>query len=252
MILPEYHLASWSPSHPDFLSACRESVNYLPKYQKLAQELNINIIPGTICEPVDHVTKGESNDTTIQLRNIAYFIAAGTGAILSSYQKRNLWHPERPYLAASDSSAHLAFDTPLVRNDGQPLRAGLLICWDLAFPEAFRALVADGANVIFIPAWWHTTDLDEIGLNLNPDSERAFLENVTTARAFEGAVAVVFCNAGGLSGVSMPILGTPKRIPVGVSGMEVMDIDVDALRVAEENYKIRMDILNPSYHYGKP
>ena len=87
-------------------------------------------------------------------------------------------------------------------------------------------------------------------MKINPDSEQTFLESVTTARAFEGTVAVVFCNAGGLSGVSMPILGTPKRIPVGESRMEAMDIDLDVLRVAEENFKIRADMKTASWHYG--
>ena len=46
-------MTSWAPEHSEFVSACRESVAYLPKYQDLARELNINIIPGTICEAED-------------------------------------------------------------------------------------------------------------------------------------------------------------------------------------------------------
>lgn len=38
------------------------------------------------------------------------------------------------------------FDTPIGK-------VGLLICWDLAFPEAFRELVAKGAEVVIIPTF---------------------------------------------------------------------------------------------------
>lgn len=49
-ILPEYHLTSWVPQHKDFVLACAESEKFLPRYQALARELNISIVPGTICE----------------------------------------------------------------------------------------------------------------------------------------------------------------------------------------------------------
>lgn len=29
----------------------------------------------------------------------------------------------------------------------------MLICWDLAFPEAFRELIAQGAKIIIIPTF---------------------------------------------------------------------------------------------------
>jgi hypothetical protein len=29
----------------------------------------------------------------------------------------------------------------------------MLICWDLAFPEAFRELIADGAKIVIIPTF---------------------------------------------------------------------------------------------------
>jgi predicted amidohydrolase len=35
---------------------------------------------------------------------------------------------------------------------GTPVIAGLAVCYDLRFPELFRAMVSQGANLIFLPA----------------------------------------------------------------------------------------------------
>lgn len=263
-VLPEYHLTSWVPDHPDFIAACAESEAYLPRYQALARELNISIVPGTICEshpasahapPPPPTPIPTAQDGRKELRNMAHFVAAGTGELAGSYQKKNLWHPERPHLSPGRHEPHAAFDTPLRNADGSPVRAGLLVCWDLAFPEAFRALVADGAQVVIVPSFWLVTDVDEAGLALNPDSERVFLESAVVCRAFENTAAVVFCNKGGCSQVALPIVGKVKNeggkeLGLDEDGTVYAEVDLDVLRIAEENYKVREDIKGKGWHYG--
>ncbi|KAJ9132166.1 Nitrilase [Pleurostoma richardsiae] len=252
-VLPEYHLTSWAPEHPDFLASLSSCGDYLPKYQALARELNINIVPGTICEAHPASAGNSSNSSSPdgqqkaapdEIRNMAYFLAAGTGEVCGAYQKKNLWHPERPHLTSSGQSPHIAFDTPL------GVRAGLLVCWDLAFPEAFRELVADGAQLIVVPSFWHLTDVDPRGRALNPDCERLFLESALAARAFENTCAVAFCNSGGVSQVAMPILGALGKVGMEEERMSVVEVDFDVLRIAEENYRVREDMQREGWHYG--
>jgi hypothetical protein len=78
-------------------------VAYVPRYQTLARELSIYIVPGTIVKPVEPIMSpapGQyindkakaSRPLVTELRNMAYFITASTGDILSTYQKKNLWY----------------------------------------------------------------------------------------------------------------------------------------------------------------
>lgn len=79
------------------------------------------------------------------LYNTAYFIS-NDGSILGTYRKKNIWHPERAYLTSSTTDPHEVFDTPIGK-------VGLLICWDIAFPEAFRELIAHGAEIVVVPTY---------------------------------------------------------------------------------------------------
>lgn len=180
---------------------------------------------------------------------MAYFIAASTGDILSTYQKKNLWCLECGILTAGHNSAHKAFDVPL--SGGGTIRVGLLICWDLAFPEAFRELVADGAQLIVIPAYWHLTKLSPKILALNMNSEVVFLDSVTVARSYENTCAVAFCNAFGQSQVTMPILGSLGKLGVEKDDLIISEVDIEVLRVAEEHYKVRADLQGEGWHYSR-
>ncbi|KAF7591867.1 hypothetical protein BBP40_000909, partial [Aspergillus hancockii] len=202
------------------------------------------------------------------LYNTAYFIS-NTGEILGSYKKKNIWHPERPFLTSSGSDPHCVIETPLGK-------VGLLICWDLAFPEAFRELVSLGVGLVVVPTYWTKYDASPALLARNPDCEKLFLESTLTARCFENTCGVVFANVAGpaalpaadaadttvvgegggddggflgLSRVTMPGVGV-----VGGLGREegvcVVDVDMGLLAEAEENYRVRQDLAREGWYYS--
>jgi predicted amidohydrolase len=240
-VLPEYHLTNWLPEDPRFAVLCSQYQKYLDAYCALAAELNICIVPGTIVEKHDSA-----------LLNVASFIS-NEGKILSQYQKKNLWHPERPHLTSSLHEKHLAFDTPLGK-------VGMLICWDLAFPEAFRELIAGGAKMIIVPTFWNLSDCTPAGLAHNPRSEALFLESTLVSRCFENTCMVVFANAGGpkgkttkgayagLSQVAVPFKGALGKM-AEEEGMSVVEVDMQIVEDAEDNYKVRADMSTPGWHY---
>lgn len=82
-VLPEYHLTNWLPKDPHFGDLCDQWETYVKKYQDLARECDISIVPGTIVER--HWEEGEG-----KLLNVAYFID-NKGEILGKYVKKNLW-----------------------------------------------------------------------------------------------------------------------------------------------------------------
>lgn len=243
-VLPEYHLLNWVPNDPGFKDACSHWEIYLNKYRDLARECNINIVPGTIIELHD---QGKEEERMI---NVAYFIT-NTGEIAGKYVKKNLWGSiERLHLTSSSDDAHPVFDTPLGK-------VGMLICWDLAFPEAFREMIAQGAKIIIIPTFWTLTDCSKMGAALNPSAEGLFLDSMLTARCFENTCAIIFANAGGppgkgyagLSQICVPYVGPLTRLGSSAEGMAVADIDMAIVEDAEDNYQVRADLARSDWHY---
>lgn len=228
---------------------------YLEKYCALARELRICLVPGTIIErhPKSPGSKSPgpvltNKDGDYQLFNVAYFISE-SGVLLGKYAKKNLWDGERLHQSPG-SEKHSAIDTPLGK-------IGLLICWDLAFPEAFRELIRDGAQIIIVPTCWTLDESMAYGLKLNPNYESLFLNSMITARAFENTGAVVFANAGGpadiyvgQSQITMPFLGPVGGVLDHSEGLLFAEIDTEVLRQAELNYQVREDISREGWHYS--
>ncbi|KFA69670.1 hypothetical protein S40285_08661 [Stachybotrys chlorohalonatus IBT 40285] len=242
-VLPEYHLLGWVPDDPGYKAACAEWEKYLSAYLALAKDHDINIIPGTIIELHDAGTETE------RLLNVAYFIT-NEGEIAGRYVKKNLWGPiERNYLQSSARDVHPVFDTPLGK-------VGILICWDLGFPEGFRELISQGAKLIVIPAFWLLTDASEAGRDINPVAEQVFLDSVLTARCFENTCAIVFANVGGpqgqgyagLSQICLPFAGPIARLG-SLEGIIVADIDMHTVEEAEKCYQVRADLARADWHY---
>ena len=162
----------------------------------------------------------------------------------------------------------------------------MLICWDLAFPEAFRELIAAGAKTIIIPTFWTLADCSPYGLSVNPRAEALFLESMMTARAFENTCCIVFVNAGrpaisikegmnepkpedgkpgappdakpstghyaGLSRVALPFVGAlgDETKDTAEEAMSIVDVNMKHVEEAEANYKVRADMDSETWHYS--
>lgn len=100
---------------------------YLGRFQKLAKEYKVNIVPGTLASRPSRSGNIDDDDASTNvtkqpLVNVAYWIDRN-GDILGQYQKKNLWHSERP-IFEKGLLPHDVFETEFGRT-------GLLVCWDV-------------------------------------------------------------------------------------------------------------------------
>ena len=208
---------------------------YVKRFQELAMKYAIDIVPGSIIE----------GDET-GLYNTAYYIDR-SGEILGRYRKVNLWLSERSYLDAGRQA---------VVCETRFGKIGLAICWDLAFPELFRTMLAEGAELVLCPSYWCFEDASELGMKHDPRSEITFVDALCTARAFEQNIVLVYANAAGTleidgmrqcemighSQVTVPFKGALQRCDHNHEAMFVQSVDTALLAEAEVAYEIRRDL----------
>jgi predicted amidohydrolase len=123
---------------------------------RLAQELSITLLVGSVAERCDD---SKAYNTSLML--------GPDGKIMASYRKMHLFDVD---LSASGGVCFKESDTTargdrLVVVDTSVGRIGLSICFDLRFPEVYRALVDQGAEILTVPSaftlmtgkdHWHT------------------------------------------------------------------------------------------------
>jgi len=205
---------------------------YKKFFQKLAQKYRIDIIPGSFIEV-------EKN----KWFNTSYYIDS-FGKIKVRYKKVNLWLPERTYISPGNRA--VAFNTKYGKT-------GLIICWDIVFPETIRKIIKGGAKIIYCPSYWCAGDAGR-GIRYDKNAEIKFVDSICSARAFENEVIVVYCNASGVfygnkkdrligrSQVVVPFKGVVKKLNHNLEKMFIVEVDTKIIRDAEKSYKIRTDL----------
>lgn len=190
-----------------------ESVVFL---QKLALSYGVNIIGGSIAI---------KEDSLIYNRAV---VIDRKGNLIYHYDKIHLvpMLNEPAYLEGGRSKVQ-TFEL-----DG--VKMGVVICFDLRFPEIIRQLALQEAQVLFIPAEW-------------PEARAGHWETLSTARAIENQMYVVTCNRVGtydgvqFAGRSMFIDPWGTVLAKGsASNEEVItrQLDLESVKTVRENVPI--------------
>jgi predicted amidohydrolase len=139
----------------------------VPALQEVAKEFSLTIVCGVSERDGDLVY------------NSQVFIDP-SGKVIASYRKTHLF-----VLAPNDESSCYTPGNKFVSVDASGFRFGLSICYDLRFPEVFRALALQhGANVMLVSSAW-------------PLPRAAHLRALAAARAIENQSYLILANRAG-------------------------------------------------------
>ncbi|MCR5756681.1 MAG: carbon-nitrogen family hydrolase [Selenomonas sp.] len=141
----------------------------------IAQKYQVNIVGGTIANAIGN-----------KVFNTSY-IFDRTGHMLAAYHKTHLFSPSGE---AQDFTAGDGLVTFML--DG--IKCGILVCYDIRFPEAARQLALKDIAVLFVPAAW-------------PMKRLIHWQTLIRARAIENQFFVVACNEAGLDDHEEPLGG---------------------------------------------
>ena len=134
----------------------------------LAKEFAVNIVAGS----VSNMRNGKVYNTAM--------VFDRQGECIASYDKTHLFTPmgEDHYYTPGDHLCRFTLDG---------VSCGLIICYDVRFPELTRSLTVPGLDVLFMVSQW-------------PNVRTFHLRSLTTARAIENQMFVVCCNSCGTAG----------------------------------------------------
>jgi omega-amidase len=180
----------------------------LKKLQELSRIRDLSVIAGSL----------RLRDRQGRQKNAT--LVFSRGKLVHRYDKIHLFPPggDRRWFSPG---GHLGtFPLPIRRGS---LRAGVVICFDLRFPELVRALALHGVRILFVPARW-------------PLERNEAWRTLLRARAIENQIFVAGCNAlgreGGASYVFDP-LGKEVYASRRAVGESVHTLRLDLGRLSE-------------------
>ena len=169
VVLPETWNVGFFPKE-DLVSHCDQDGTRIKKeIGGLAKELNTNIVAGSI----GNVKGGKVYNTA--------FVFDREGNCVYQYDKIHLFTPsgEHEYIQFGQDKC--------VRFQLDGVNCGLIICYDIRFPELTRSLALQGIDVFFVVSQW-------------PNIRTPHLDILCLARAIENQMFLALCNSCGTAG----------------------------------------------------
>ena len=168
LVLPEtWNTGFFSKENLAELS-CKDGDEVKSHIGTLAKQYGVNIVAGS----VSNVRDGKVFNTAM--------VFDRDGECIAEYDKTHLFTPmgEDDYFTGGDHLCSFTLDG---------VKCGIIICYDIRFPELTRSLALQGLDMLFVLSQW--------------PKERIFhLRTLTTARAIENQMFVVCCNSCGTAG----------------------------------------------------
>ncbi len=154
--------------------------------------------------------------------NTAYFIDRD-GRIKGSYRKLHLFRPTFEHRFYKAGRTLCVADTSLGK-------IGLATCYDLRFPELFRALMVKGAQLVLLGAQWPKPRIEHWRILVRARSVENQCYMVCTNRTGQDK-SLIFTGNSMITDPDGKVLADPLEIP----GAGIARIDLDALDTVRKN-----------------
>ena len=168
LVLPETWNVGFFPRE-NLADLCdRDGAQVKARIGALAKKFSVGIVAGS----VGNLSDGKVYNTCMVFDRL--------GDCIASYDKTHLFSPmeEDRYFQKGDHVCRFTLDK---------IPCGVIICYDLRFPELARRLAVEGTDVLFVVSQW-------------PKERLSHLRSLTVARAIENQMFVVCCNSCGTAG----------------------------------------------------
>ena len=188
--------------------------------KKIPIKKYINKIKNTCRESKIHCIFGSNILKNNKLYNSAFFIDS-KGKIAYTYNKVNLFRNESN--AATAGKTNRIIKTKFGN-------IGIIICWDIAYPEYVKKLSRKGALVIFCPSYIK---------NYGRELESYLL--LPYARAFENSSYFVSCDSANKECAQYSIICSPSKIYSEIKGKEGIifaELDIRKINGIRKRYKL--------------
>lgn len=224
LVLPETWNTGFFPREKLFELSCKDAAEVNSRIGGLAQKNGVNIVAGSVSN-----VRGSSVYNTAAVFD-------REGRCIAQYDKTHLFSPmgEDKYFTAGDHLCRFTLDG---------IQCGIIICYDVRFPELVRTLALPGLDMLFVVSQW-------------PKVRTFHLRTLTTARAIENQMFVVCCNScgvtddavfGGSSSVIDP-LGETLALAGETEEIIFADCNMDVLDEIRSNIPVFRDRRNELYN----
>ncbi len=139
LILPECSTTGWAFRSPEQARSVAELVpdgSACTQWAALCRDNDVHLVAG--------VVERAGDDADGVLFNTA--VLMGPDGLIGTYRKAHTWALEKTFYEPGDLGVPV-YETPLGR-------IGMHICYDCWFPESFRLMAAQGADLICAPSNW--------------------------------------------------------------------------------------------------
>jgi predicted amidohydrolase len=152
---------------------------------RLARELRIDLVAGSIVERRADRDERAGREEDAPLANLSVHIGPG-GELRASYRKLHMFDVEVDGRVYRESAVTKPGAEIVLSETAGGVELGLAICYDLRFPELFRALALGGARIVTLPSAFTLP------------TTRDHWEILVRARAIENELFVIAANQVGL------------------------------------------------------